>query len=109
MKLKARDIVKGWPKPRSIVRFPAGNRFLVNDARALADHLENVYYHERQQQIQDLFFAAWRAMPPRDPLDFTYFPSELRTFPIFMESLEETSLEEIVGHYARQPIRIAGM
>lgn len=111
MKVKARDLVAGWPRGRSTGTF-IDTRDLLEFCRwrwtntkcpeiplLLADLEQSVAYHEGQQRMVDAFFAAWRTLPPASLVRYSYFPSELKTFPIFRETLEEMTLEEAMSRH----------
>jgi hypothetical protein len=73
MKLKARDIIAGWPRGRSTSAFTITRADLewlqfVNRARRFDEMIASVEYHEAQQRMIDDYFERWR-QPRPDPIE----------------------------------------
>lgn len=71
--MKARDIIPGWPKSRSMSAFTPhrGLAFWfrlvrADDPRELADLMANIEYHEAQQRMMNAHFEKWRT--PEEPI-----------------------------------------
>ena len=68
MKLKARDIIAGWPKPRSTAVMPAWRSLVSGNCILFDEVLATINYHEAQQRMVDHYFAQYR-LPPPDRLE----------------------------------------
>jgi len=75
VKLKARDIIPGWPKGRSTSTFILNRDDLVwclwlnraNYHKSFFEMKASVEYHEAQQRMMNGYFERWRT--PRIRLD----------------------------------------
>jgi hypothetical protein len=56
--MKARDVISGWPRPRSTSTV----KFRDEDVQTLA-------YHEKQQQMVNKYFERWRTCDKPAPAD----------------------------------------
>lgn len=72
MKLKARDLVKGWPRGRSTSRFDSWKWKLdpfflrINEPREefIREGLADERYHQAQREMVDGFFERYRHPVP---------------------------------------------
>jgi hypothetical protein len=80
MKLKARDIIPGWPKGRSTSVFGPLNSSLILwfasiraredecDKLRFAEQLASLEYHQAQQNLLHAYFEAYRSKPEESHL-----------------------------------------
>lgn len=65
-KVKARDVIPGWPKPRSTSanwvpwRFYALPFYPSHLGETYAEDMTTVLYHDAQQKMVDDYFEHWR-------------------------------------------------
>lgn len=101
MKLKARDIISGWPRGRStgcftdcrddlfFYRMRWTNPRCPEIPLLLSDLEANIAYHETQQAMVTAYLERWR-LPPLDARMRPLPPDEIR-------ALEQLRLRPLVG------------
>lgn len=63
-KVKARDIVEGWPRGRSTSTLSLPERWMLdwpmNREEGCHELIREIEYHESQQRMVNEYFEAWR-------------------------------------------------
>jgi hypothetical protein len=80
--VKARDIIPGWPRPRSTSTFPCPTRddmrlwicFFGPPSNARLECWEHMLaYHEGQQRMVNQWFERWRTPQPAPKIPLKFF------------------------------------